>query len=130
MNDARSDSPHEPPHGSAAGPPPPPPPAQAPYGYPYPVYVNAGPPPPPRTANGMGTAALSLGIPCAAVSWIPGIGVLGWIGGVVAIVLGSVGIARARRGQATNFGVALAGALIGALAVLIGIAVVIWLFTW
>lgn len=71
-------------------------PAQ-PYAAPSPGFAAA-----PR--NGMGTAALVLGI----------LGlVLGCILSGLAIIFGSVGIGRANRGEATNKGAATAGLILG-----------------
>lgn len=61
--------------------------------------------------NGLGTAALILGI-----ASIPFCGLV--IPGVLAVVFGLVGRARAKRGQANNGGVALAGLITG----LVGLA--------
>ena len=54
--------------------------------------------------NGMGTAALVLGI----LSFL-----CGWILGLLAIIFGAIGIARANRGEATNKGMAVAGLILG-----------------
>jgi hypothetical protein len=111
---------------------PPPPP---PYGAP-PPYGQPGPPPPPygtpsqppygapawgtpdggRPSNGLGVAALVLGI----VSIFPLFMFV--IPAILAIVFGAIGRSRAKRGQATNGGVALAGLLTGIAGLLIGIA--------
>lgn len=54
--------------------------------------------------NGMGTAALVMGI----------LGLfLGWLFSLLAIIFGSVGIGRANRGEATNKGSATAGLWLG-----------------
>jgi hypothetical protein len=49
---------------------------------------------------------------------------------VIAIVLGFLGRGRAKRGQASNPGVALAGILTGALSIVVAIAIVlaVWVF--
>ncbi|ARP74412.1 DUF4190 domain-containing protein [Streptomyces pluripotens] len=106
-------------------------PGQVPYGYPggpsahahpgpqYPSY--AGPPPAvngygwpgmqPAPSDGMGTASLALGILAA-------VGFLLWpvavVLGILAVIFGAIGRGRARRGEATNPGVALAGIICGA----------------
>lgn len=112
-------------------------PGQVPYGYPaapapayaYPAapqpqpgYGMPGVPPypaapgygwpgmPPQPNNGMGTASLVLGI-------LATVGFCAWplalVMGIVAIVLGALGRGKARRGEATNPGVALAGIICG-----------------
>lgn len=105
-----------PPHRDAQphGDPPPP------YGQPYGQQPHGtGPQGPPR--NGLGTAALVLGIVGILTSWL----FVGGLLGIVAIVLGAIGRGRAKRGQATNGGVALAGILTGVLAVLVAALVVV-----
>ncbi|GGS88269.1 DUF4190 domain-containing protein [Streptomyces cinerochromogenes] len=97
-------------------------PQQAPYGAPYPVgggYAWPGMQPPP--SNGMGTASLVLGI-------ISAVGFVMWpialVLAVLALVFGGIGRGRARRGEATNPGVALAGIICG----VAGIVLVLGLF--
>ncbi|MBO1336568.1 DUF4190 domain-containing protein [Streptomyces sp. VRA16 Mangrove soil] len=62
--------------------------------------------------NGLGTAALILGVIGALSGLVPILFWLAGILGVIALVLGLTGRARAKRGEATNKGVALAGALL------------------
>ena len=62
-----------------------------------------GTPPPgwtgsPAPRNGMGTAALVLGI----VGLVLALPIIGLLPGIVAIVLGIIGVRRANRGEATN----------------------------
>lgn len=89
-----------------------PPPGQAPcgdaYGQPY------GAPP----KNGMGTAALVVGIIGLVLSvlFFP----LGILLGIVAAVLGFLGRKKAARREATNGGQATAGMVLGLVAVLVG----------
>ena len=97
----------------------------APYGAPYGQYgAPYGSGAPTRAGNGLGTAALVLGI----IAVLLGVVLIGGLFGLVAIVLGIVGRGRARRGQATNGGAALAGALLGALGVTIAMAVIVTVF--
>ncbi len=85
-------------------------------GYSDPAY---GPPGASRPArNGVGIAALVLGI-LALVTAITLIG--GVVLGVVAIVLGLVGRGRARRGEATNGGMATTGIVLGLVGILASI---------
>jgi hypothetical protein len=99
------------------------PPYGAPPGQPAPPYAsgpyNAGPAGPPR--NGMGTAALVLGIVA-----IPGIltVVLGILLGLLALIFGIIGRKRYARREATNGGAAMAGAILGGFALAISIILV------
>ncbi|MFF4662677.1 DUF4190 domain-containing protein [Streptomyces sp. NPDC001282] len=106
------------------------PPAAGQYGYPaapapqygYPGYTGYpqaawGTPPP---ANGMGTAAMVLGILslCLLCMWgIPGI-----VLGVLALIFGILGRKRAGRGEANNSGQALAGIIMGSVGLVLGAA--------
>ncbi|MCF3962321.1 DUF4190 domain-containing protein [Streptomyces fuscigenes] len=138
--------------GAAPGPVPPPPPAPGPYGYPsqaptppppaagpysgagtpgygFPQYP-AGPAPypgqgwngAPAPANGMGTAALVLGI--VSVVGFCLYGVVGIITGILAIVFGIKGRRKADNGEANNRGAATAGLIMGWIGAVIGLLVV------
>lgn len=72
------------------------------------MYVPA-----PQPRNGLGTAALVLGIIAAVFAFVPFMWWLGFILGILATVFGLVGRGRAKRMRATNGGVALAGAITG-----------------
>jgi len=77
--------------------------------------------PPPRPArNGLGIAALILGI----LAILTGFFLVGALFGIAAIILGFVGRGRAKRGEATNGGMALAGIITGIVGVLITAGVV------
>ncbi|MCL6736579.1 DUF4190 domain-containing protein [Streptomyces neyagawaensis] len=127
-----------PPHlpGAMSGAPVPPPPispdgpGQFPYGYaPYP---GGGPGPaghthtsgygwplmPPPPSNGMGIASMVLGI-CAATLFC--MWPLAILLGVMAVIFGIIGRAKASRGEATNPGHALAGIICGIAGFLMGI---------
>ncbi|GAA2285222.1 hypothetical protein GCM10009853_045110 [Glycomyces scopariae] len=95
---------------------------------PYPVYpvlpqgrMPLGP------QNGMGTAALVLGICGVVTSWMPYLCCLGVVAGVLAIVFGGIGLGKAERGEATNRSSALGGLISGvaavAIAALISVAI-------
>ena len=71
--------------------------------------------------NGLGVAALVLGILGLLTFWTV---IGGILLGIVAVVLGIIGRGRAKKGVATNGGVALAGIITGALAVLVTIAAI------
>lgn len=101
-----------------------PPPPQQPYGgygQPYGGYQ----PPPTGPKNGLGIAALVVALLGLVFCWTV---VGGVILGVVAVIIGIVGRGRAKRGEATNGGVALTGTLLGALAVVVSLAFIpIWM---
>lgn len=93
------------------------PPPQQPYG----GYQ----PPPMAPRNGLGIAALVIAILGLVFCWSV---IGGVVLGVVAVIIGIVGRGRAKRGEATNGGVALAGILLGVLAVIVSLAFVfIWI---
>jgi hypothetical protein len=90
---------------------------QQPYGGGQQGYgQSAGP-----ARNGLGVAALVLGI-LAVVTSITVVG--GVVLGIAALVLGIVGRKRATRGEATNGGVALAGIITGVIGALLSIVLV------
>ncbi|WP_327745005.1 DUF4190 domain-containing protein [Streptomyces europaeiscabiei] len=139
--------------GAAVPPPPisPEGPGQVPYGYPqYPAYqgahaypgvgypapdagypgvghpapgagyawpVMAAPP-----SNGMGIAAMVLGICAAALFCLWPLAILL---GIMAVIFGSIGRVKARRGEATNPGHALAGIICGVVGILLGIGFIV-----
>jgi len=72
---------------------------------------------PPR--NGLGTAGFVLGLLGLLFSFIPLVGVIAWPLVVVGLVLSIVGIARAGSGKATNRGLAIAGAVLSVLGLVI-----------
>ncbi|MCX4789744.1 MULTISPECIES: DUF4190 domain-containing protein [unclassified Streptomyces] len=136
--------------GPASGPgevPPPPvapngpgqpvPPAAGQYGYPaapvpqyggYPGYPGYGQTPwgGPAPANGLGIAAMVLGIIAVVGFCMWGLGV---ILGVLALIFGIVGRGRVRRNEATNGGMALAGIILGSIGIVISgafLALMIW----
>ena len=75
--------------------------------------------------NGLGIAALVVAI-IALISVVGGV-----VLGIVAVVLGFLGWQRAKRGEATNGGVAIAGIVLGILSIieaLVVIALSVWVF--
>ncbi|MEV0374940.1 DUF4190 domain-containing protein [Streptomyces sp. NPDC050636] len=71
--------------------------------------------------NGLGVAALILGI-IGSLSGIPMI--LFWLAGplgLLALIFGLVGMSRVKKGQATNKGVAVTGTILGALSIILAI---------
>jgi len=84
------------------------------------TYPPASPPPPPPGAapqNGMGTAALVLGI----VQFF----CLGTIGSILAVVFGKIGMNKADQGLATNRGSAKAGFILGIIGLVLSALVLI-----
>ncbi len=94
-------------------------------GYPPPSYGPSQPTPP---KNGFGIAALVL----AVVGLLSVATVFAPIAlGAVAVIIGVVGRGRAKRGIANNGGVAIAGMVLGALAIVVGLAfIAIWTTVW
>ncbi|MEU1019777.1 DUF4190 domain-containing protein [Streptomyces sp. NPDC005900] len=103
---------------------------QSPYGYPGPGGYPVGqggpgygwPGMPGAPANGMGVAALVLGVIATVVFFL---GPLPIVLGVLAVIFGAVGRGRARRGEATNGGQALAGIICGAVGIVLGVALLV-----
>ena len=87
---------------------------------PTPTTPTPTPPAAAAARNGFGVTALVLGIIGAVFCWIPGLG-----GGlaVLAVIFGGLGYARARRGEANNPGMAIAGLVLGVVAFLIQVVV-------
>lgn len=109
--------------------PPPPPPQWGPYPGSYPPpppqpYSGYAPPPiGPR--NGLGIAALVVAIVGLVFCWTV---VGGVILGVAAVILGFVARGRVKRGEATNGGVAIAGIVLGFLAIIVSLVFIpIWI---
>ena len=96
----------------------------------YPPQAAAAPPPPPpqtnavgsgpRPTNGLAVASLTLGIIGAVFGLIPLTFFIEWICGLLAVVFGGVGIRRARE-VATGRGLAIAGTILGVVALLLGV---------
>lgn len=85
---------------------------------PYGTYPGS-PPGPTGPRNGMGVAALVVAIIALVASCsIAG----GLVLGVVAVILGFVGRARVKRGEADNGGVALTGIVLGFVAIVVSLA--------
>ena len=71
-------------------------------------------------SNGLGTAALVLGIIGLLTSWFG----LGALLGVAAIILGALGLGKVKRREASNKGSAIAGIVLGVLSLLVFGAVI------
>lgn len=96
-------------------------------GYGAPTYPPPGYPAAPlgygaAPRNGLGTAALVLGIIGVVLCWIP---FTGWALNILAVIFGGVGMGRAKRGEATNKSSALAGLVLGAIGLAVWIVIVI-----
>lgn len=118
-----------------------PPPTAGHYGYPapptqpyggYPGYGTYGAGQPawaPVPSNGLGTAAMVLGIISVVGFCLYGLNI---ILGILALVFGIIGLGRAKRGEATNRGMALAGVILGSVGIVVGAAIlglIIWAAT-
>jgi Domain of unknown function (DUF4190) len=112
------------------GPPPGPPPGQGPGGYPAPGYPAGGYPTTRGRRNGMGTAALVLGVVALVLVLLLLFSPLGAFLGLLAVLFGILGLIRANRGEADNRGQAVAGLVTGAVALLLGIVFTISVGTW
>ena len=107
------------------------PPGYPPAGYAPGYQPPAGPAPyavgPSGPRNGLGTAALVLGILAILFALTPITFWASFVLAPLAIILGFVGRSRVKSGDATNNGSAVAGIVMGILAVL---ACVFWFFAW
>jgi uncharacterized membrane protein len=74
-----------------------------------------------RPRNGFGVAALVLGLLALVLFWTI---VGGIIFGILALIFGLLGRARAKRGEATNGGLSVAGMVLGILGLLLAIGLV------
>ncbi|MBT2505601.1 DUF4190 and DUF4352 domain-containing protein [Streptomyces sp. ISL-98] len=81
-----------------------------------------------QARNGLGTAALILGIIGALSGLIPFLFWLAGILGIIALIMGLAGRGRAKRGEATNKGVALTGAILGLVSLIISVVGAVILF--
>lgn len=93
-------------------------------GYPAPPTYSGGPgygwaPMAPQPSNGMGTAALVVGIVSAVIFCLWPLAI---ILGILAVIFGVIGRGKVRRGEATNSGQALAGIICGAVGIVIAVA--------
>ncbi|MDK1344222.1 DUF4190 domain-containing protein [Streptomyces sp. 378] len=116
------------PSGTGAVPPPPVAPTGpgAPGGYGYPGYPQSGygwPGMPMAPQNGMGVAAMVLGIISCALFCL--YGVVSLVTGILAVVFGIKGRKRAEAGVATNHGQAQAGLIMGIIGIILGVTVIV-----
>jgi Domain of unknown function (DUF4190) len=106
----------------------PPPPPQQYQGYPgepgYPGYPPPGYPPPAGPRNGLGTAALVLGVVGMVSTWSV---IGGLIFGIAATVLGFLAYHRVKNHQADNGAIAVSGLVLGVLAIVVSLVFIpIW----
>jgi Domain of unknown function (DUF4190) len=129
MTDTPSDPPQYP---TQPGPPPGqyPPGQYPPDQYPPGQYPPGGYQAAPRRRNGMGTAALVLGVLALVLVLLLIFSPLGAFLGLLAVIFGIVGIVRANRREADNRGQAVAGLVTGGLALLFGIWFTISVGVW
>jgi hypothetical protein len=71
----------------------------------------------------MALAAMIVGILSLLIAWIPFIGILGTIGGIVALVLGFVGRGRIKKTGAGGNGMAITGIATGAIAIALSVLI-------
>jgi hypothetical protein len=108
------------------------PPPQPPGG----AYPGGYPPPPPQPYSGYSTPPVApkngLGIAALVVAIIALISVVGGLVlGIVAVILGFLGWQKAKRGEATNGGIAIAGIVLGILSIIEAVVVIalsLWVF--
>ena len=88
--------------------------------------ASAPPPPPPqavRRRNGAGTAALVVGIVSLVLAVLVIFALLAIPLGIIAAILGGIGMSRASKGQADNRGQALTGLITGILSIVVAIVI-------
>jgi uncharacterized protein DUF4190 len=107
--------PPPPPHWPGAGYAPPPP-------QPYAGYYR----PPVRLRNGLGVASLVIAI----VAIFPCVLTLGPIPGVLAVTLGFAARRRVKRGEANNGRMAMAGIVLGFVAIVVSSLALVYLYPW
>ena len=73
--------------------------------------------------NGMAVAGLVLGIIGLVFCWIP---VLGWILALLGLIFGAVGNSKANRIGGKGKGMAMAGLVLGLIGLILGVALFIW----
>jgi len=83
-----------------------------------------------RRRNGMGTAALVLGVVAVVLVLLLLFSPIGAFLGLLAVLFGILGIMRANRGEADNRGQAVAGLVTGAIALLVGVFFTISIGVW
>ena len=90
-------------------------------GYGQPAPGGYGGAPAAAPSNGLGVAALVLGIVALLFCWVP---FLGGLVALIGLILGFIARGKVRRGQATNGGMALIGIILSVLALIVNIVIV------
>ena len=78
-----------------------------------------------KKGNPLGLTAMVLGIVAAVLAFIPCIGWLGFIPGVLAIIFGALSLKKVNAGEADGKGMSIAGLVCGLVAVIINIAMIV-----
>ncbi|MGH2776470.1 MAG: DUF4190 domain-containing protein [Actinomycetota bacterium] len=85
---------------------------------------NTAPPPPyPGRRNGPGTAALVIGVVSLVLAVLVIFAPLSLLLGIIAAILGGIGMSRASKGEADNRSHAVAGLVTGLLSIIVAIAI-------
>ncbi|MFJ1937908.1 DUF4190 domain-containing protein [Kitasatospora sp. NPDC088160] len=103
------------------------PPVAAPNGPYWPPYAYPMPAPQPR--NGLGTAAMVLGIVGGVLSLAVIFFWLSWLPALLAVVFGAIGLGYVRKGLATNRAMALAGVILGISGLLVSVGAGVFVVT-
>ena len=77
-----------------------------------------------KKGNPLGLTAMVLGIVAAVLAFIPCMGWLAFIPGILAIIFGVISLKKVNAGEADNKGMSIAGLVCGLVAVIINIAMV------
>ncbi|MDY2941735.1 MAG: DUF4190 domain-containing protein [Varibaculum sp.] len=93
-------------------------------GMPYPVAQPKNP------ISGLLVTAMVLGIVGFISFWIPVVNFLSILLGIVAIILGTVGLLQLKNNNKSGKGVGITGIVLGALAVILSIIVLVGFFNW
>ncbi|MFC9327080.1 DUF4190 domain-containing protein [Kitasatospora sp. NPDC057015] len=80
------------------------------------------PQPAPQPRNGLGVAAMTLGIVSAVLGLMIAFFWLAWLPALLAVILGAVALRHVRKGLASNRGMALTGVILGAVGLLASVA--------
>ncbi|MDH6705668.1 hypothetical protein P3T27_002390 [Kitasatospora sp. MAA19] len=94
-----------------------------------PLYWPPYPMPAPQPRNGLGIAAMVLGIVGAVLSLAVILFWLSWLPALLAVVFGAVGLGYVRKGLATNRAMALAGVILGVTGLLVSVGAGVFVVT-